>query len=232
VGAVALAAALAALNNVVNPNRIPWLGRPRLLPSTPDLTDSHWKGALSGLRYGWHELRAHAALVGAGVVIVLGLSLLLRRLLRAEPAPLAQAWFRLGLAAMFAAASFYKLRDPSAFALTVAQYRLLPAQLVRPFALWLPAQELVVAAGLVLTRYSRELHLLASLLWVLFIVAVGQALVRRLGITCGCFEIAGAAATDEAWFTLERDVVLLLPSLLVAFRGTNRPLFRLLARTA
>lgn len=213
---------LGAANNALNPHGVPWGGSPRVLPNTDDLDDPHWKGIQQGVKYAWRELGKQWLPVAGGAVVVVAVSLLWWRVGRARPGFLVETWFRLGVAAMFLAACFYKLKDPSEFAMTVAQYQLLPAPAVRGFALWLPALELVVGVGLLLTRWSRELYLLLAAMWGMFIVALAQALLRRLGITCGCFDIAGATTTGETWFSLLRDVVLLVPTVWYALRSPNR----------
>ena len=95
------------------------------------------------------------------------------------------------------------------------------------FAVFLPAFEVVVAAGLVLTVWTREFYLLLSLLWAMFIVALGQALYRRLGIACGCFALADISGSiGETWLSLLRDLVLIVPSLFFALCAENRFLWR------
>ena len=56
---------------------------------------------------------------------------------------------------------------------------------------------------------------------------LAQAVLRRLGITCGCFDIAGATTTGEAWFSLLRDLVLVVPTAWLAFRAPQRSLWEL-----
>jgi hypothetical protein len=110
--------------------------------------------------------------------------------------------------------------------MAVAQYRLLPAPVVRGFSLWLPSMEMVVSLGLLFSRWSRDFYLLLVGLWLMFIVALAQALLRRLGIACGCFDLPGATSTGETWFSLLRDGVLLVPIAYLAFKTENRFLWR------
>jgi hypothetical protein len=226
-GAVLLAVLGGALNNTLNPNRVPWLGRPVLLENQPDADPQpHPKGAWLGLRYAWRELEDQTAVVATVGAVVVVVSLALRRLRKCRWSVLAESWFRLLVAAMCVAAAWYKVRNPTEFAMAVAQYRILPGPVVRGFSLWLPAMELVVSAGLLFTRWTREFYLLLAGLWLMFIVALSQALFRRLGIACGCFDIAGATSVGETWFSLLRDVVLLGPIAYLAFKGENRFLWR------
>jgi hypothetical protein len=158
--------------------------------------------------------------------VILAASLVLRFSLKCRWGILAESWFRVGVAAMCVAAAWYKVRNPTEFAIAVAQYRLLPAPVVRGFSLWLPSMEMVVSLGLLFSRWSRDFYLLLVGLWLMFILALAQALLRRLGIACGCFEIAGATSTGETWFSLLRDVVLLVPIAYLAFKTENRFLWR------
>jgi hypothetical protein len=226
-GAVLLALLGGALNNTLNPNRVPWLGRPPLIENPRDAhPEPYLNGARSGLRHAWGELGDQSTVVGIGAAVVMVVSLVLRRVLRCRYSVLAEGWFRLAVVAMCVAAAWYKVRSPKEFAMAVAQYRILPAPVVRAFSLWLPAMELVVSAGLLFTRWSRDFYLLLAGLWLMFIVALAQALFRRLGIACGCFDIVGATSIGETWFSLLRDVVLLLPIAYFAFNGGNRFLWR------
>src|ERR1041384_1222940 len=207
-------------NNAFNPHRVPWLGSPKILKENPfdKIDEPHAKGFGKGINYARHGLEQNhtAVLISGLAVLIFSIGWLVGG---GSPGGIVQTWFRLGMAAMVIAACWFKLGNPHQFATAVAQYRMLPEPLVDAFALWLPALELTVALGLLFTPYTREFSLLLSLLWVMFIVALTQGLVRRLGITCGCFNIAEAyGSTGETWFALQRDVVLLLPSLfLTAF---------------
>jgi hypothetical protein len=58
-GAVLLAMLIGTVNNVLNPNRVPWTGRPALLENPDDTEpEPHVKGLLSGVRYAWRELQS------------------------------------------------------------------------------------------------------------------------------------------------------------------------------
>lgn len=219
-GAAALAALLGAANNLVNQSGVPWVGSPAVLQKPWGFADEpHLSGALKGVQHALRELERRAAPVALGALAVAALSLLARRRLGLSSVRIGERWFALGVAAVFLAFSYYKLKNPLEFATAVAQYRMLPAPLVNGFALWLPALEVVVGVGLFSGRWKKECYALAAALWVMFIVALGQALGRRLGITCGCFAIEGVdASVGETWFSLLRDVVLLGPTLWLMWR--------------
>ena len=121
------------------------------------------------------------------------------------------SWLRISLALMFLLAAFPKFTDPKGFAVLVAQYQFLPAFAVNGFSLLLPAGEITVGLALLFTPFEKEASAGVLVLLCMFIVALGQALARDLGIACGCFDIEGAADAGETWFSLLRDVVLLAP---------------------
>ncbi len=92
---------------------------------------------------------------------------------------------RLALAAVLLISALGKLRDPARFAGDIGRYRLLPATAVVPAVGLLIAAE-SAAVGLLVIG-SPAGFWLASALFVVFGVAVGSALGRRLAIPCGCF---------------------------------------------
>lgn len=128
---------------------------------------------------------------------------------------------RLGLGGMFVFASWFKIQDPQGFALLVAQYQFLPPQAINLFALFMPQLELWTGLLLIISPWSREMALLLLAMFASFIVALGQAVVRDLGITCGCFELEGAMDKKEAWISLVRDLVLLAPTLWLVTRPSR-----------
>jgi putative oxidoreductase len=94
---------------------------------------------------------------------------------------------RLGLGGIFIAAGVIKILDPAQFASDIANYRLMPHELINLLAITLPWIE--VAAGLLLITgpWKRASALAILLMMVVFLAAIGQATVRGLNIKCGCF---------------------------------------------
>lgn len=188
--------------------------------------------------FAWHELLAnpfpnlwkHALTIGI-IQVVLGLLLqiptfildgqIARRLLETS--------MRLGLAALFIGASIFKILDPKAFAVLVAQYQFLPEFMVNGFALFLPQLELWVGLALLFTRYTRENALLLVAMLLAFIIALSWALWNDLGIVCGCFDpsvVRGAQDRNGAWVSLVRDLILFPPTIWLCLRP-NRSLLGL-----
>ncbi len=117
------------------------------------------------------------------------------------------------------------MQNPSAFATLVAQYQILPVAWINYFAWYLPAFEMVIGVLLFLTPWVKEIASLMLILLILFIVALTQALVRDLGITCGCFSIEGAQDKKGAWVALIRDILLLIPNLYLLFKVKSSYIF-------
>jgi uncharacterized membrane protein YphA (DoxX/SURF4 family) len=126
---------------------------------------------------------------------------------------------RLFLAAILGWAGLSKLVDPVSFYGAMLEYQLpLPHLFLKSTAVMLPWMELFCALLLV-AGIARQ----ATLLWVMalfavFLVMVGQAYLRGLDISCGCFDL-GVFGIDEgsklahllesAGFGTLRNVILL-----------------------
>ena len=91
----------------------------------------------------------------------------------------------LGVILLFAGIA--KLSGFTAFALHVASYQLLPIALVKPISYLVVSAEITLGVILCIGYFSRGAGLLASLLFLLFAVAVATVLWRELPLTdCGC----------------------------------------------
>jgi uncharacterized membrane protein YphA (DoxX/SURF4 family) len=134
----------------------------------------------------------------------------------------AEIIFRIGLGSMFILASQHKISQPVEFATLIAQYQLLPSFAVNLFALTLAPLELIIGALTILGPNNKWNARLLLILMGTFIIAIAQALVRDLGITCGCFAIEGANDKKGAYVTLVRDLVLLGPILWLMFQGREK----------
>jgi uncharacterized membrane protein YphA (DoxX/SURF4 family) len=223
IGAFLASLALAALNNLFNSRSVDWIGSPEVLDKPtgwPSMGIA--QGIQAGLKVAWKGFLAHQGLILGGLAVLLVILFLLRRKRNVPLGPMLRTVLRVGLGIMFLAAAWPKFMDPKSFASLVAQYQFLPAILVNPFTLWLAAFEIVVGIGLLITLWEKEFGAMVGILMVMFIVALGQALVRDLGIACGCFDIEGAQNAGEAWFSLIRDVVLLFPVTWLVLTGGRR----------
>jgi len=120
--------------------------------------------------------------------------------------PLFIALLRVALGAVFIVASFDKIQNPEAFATTIANYRLLPYTVINGIAIALPWLEVVTGTLLALGVWIRANTMIAWWLLLVFSVAIFQALVRGLDISCGCFTTNPAAERMTLW-TLLWDVI-------------------------
>ena len=80
-------------------------------------------------------------------------------------------------------------QDPGSceFASAVANYRLLPFEFIKIFAIFLPWIELVAGMCVLLGIWLRPAALVLTVTTGIFILAVASALARGLNIECGCF---------------------------------------------
>jgi uncharacterized membrane protein YphA (DoxX/SURF4 family) len=122
---------------------------------------------------------------------------------------------RVGVGALFLYAAATKVPDMALFAEEVANYRLLPAAAVPAVAALVVGIEIVAGLALVAGVLTRAAAVAVSGLMVVFIAGLTQALVRGIDLTCGCF----GGKESATWWTVVRDVAILLPALAVALRG-------------
>ena len=103
------------------------------------------------------------------------------------------AWIlRVAVAAVFLAAAITKIVDPAAFVASIQTYRLIPDGAAAIFAVWLPWLELSAALAIFPRRQRSGASWLLLALTVVFLIALSQAWLRGLDISCGCF---GSTAT-------------------------------------
>ncbi len=132
----------------------------------------------------------------------------------------AMVWtLRLLLCGIFLLAAVSKLRARDVFEGILRDYRLLPEQLVVPFARLLPVVELLAALGLLFEPSRTAAALLIAGLLLVFIAAIAINLARgRREIDCGCF-LGGRGRQRIGWSLVVRNLVLLAFALDVAAAG-------------
>jgi uncharacterized membrane protein YphA (DoxX/SURF4 family) len=135
-------------------------------------------------------------------------------------APL-QALCRLALGGIFVYASLDKIAHPGEFAKIIANYAILPDFLVTLPALVLPWVELVAGLCLVAGLWRRSAALLLSLLLLVFMAALGFNALRGISMSCGCFSTS-AADTESAYVLILRDLLILIPGLVILFFGLDK----------
>lgn len=128
---------------------------------------------------------------------------------------------RLILGGIFIYASLDKIANPPEFARIIANYAILPDYLVTLPALVLPWLELLAGLLLVAGIWKRSSAVLLSLLLLVFIMALGFNAWRGIDLNCGCFSTS-AADKESALTLILRDVLILLPGLLIVFFGREK----------
>jgi len=135
--------------------------------------------------------------------------------------PWLQALCRLALGGVFIYASLDKIAHPREFAAIIANYAILPDFLVTMPALVLPWLELFAGLCLVSGVWARSAALWLSLLLLLFILALGINALRGISMSCGCFSTS-AADTESAYVLIFRDLLILVPGLVIVFFGRDK----------
>jgi uncharacterized membrane protein YphA (DoxX/SURF4 family) len=119
---------------------------------------------------------------------------------------------RIVLGAVFMYASMDKIAHPQAFADIINNYRVLPIQLVNPMAIFLPWLEFITGLLLIVGKWIKGALLIYSTFLVIFIIALTQALIRGLDISCGCFSV-NPSSTPDIWLRIIEDIILLFLSI-------------------
>ena len=94
---------------------------------------------------------------------------------------------RIALGVTFVSSGTLKILDPAGFASAVANYRLLPHELINIFAILLPWVELVAGLCVISGIWLRPAALVLAFMTGIFVLAVASALARGLNVECGCF---------------------------------------------
>ncbi|MCE1179552.1 MAG: DoxX family membrane protein [Micrococcales bacterium] len=123
---------------------------------------------------------------------------------------------RLIVGVVLVVAGALKVTHPLDSARAVMAYEIFPWAVSRIIGYALPMVEIILGLLLIAGLFTRAAAVIASLLWLAFIIGIASAWVRGLQIDCGCFGGGGALAAGESpnYFWEEaRDIGLLLLSL-------------------
>lgn len=116
-------------------------------------------------------------------------------------------------------AAIPKLLSQGEFEQAVRNYALLPSQLIRPVARWLPRLELVCGLMLLFGAAIMPVALAAGALLALFATAIAVNLARGREIDCGC---SGAVSARRiGWSLVVADLGLAGMALVAGFAGTG-----------
>lgn len=128
---------------------------------------------------------------------------------------------RLGLGGMFIYSAWSKIQDPGMFQVMVDNYRMLPACVTALFAVTMSMAELLVGAMFLFTKWTREAAFATAVMLAMFIVALAQAQMRGLDISCGCFN-ESEKTSHAVLSALIRDVLLVVPTIWLLVKGRRR----------
>ena len=93
---------------------------------------------------------------------------------------------RIILGAVFLWASFGKILEPGDFARSISNYHIVPYGIENIIALILPWLELLIGMGLILGIMVDGSVQISAILLIMFILMIGQAMLRGFNIECGC----------------------------------------------
>lgn len=112
------------------------------------------------------------------------------------------------LAAIFLYSGYSKMQSTLQFAAVLAQYQLVPTDLVLPLATYLPWGEIALGLFLLTGWKTRFAASAAAALLIIFIAAMSVTYLRGIEADCGCFGIGEKISLR----TIGRDALLLLPA--------------------
>ncbi len=117
---------------------------------------------------------------------------------------------RYALALVFLWAAVEKGKDPYAFAASIYAYRVVPPGVATVMAIAMPAVEILAALALMTGFLWRGSALVLGGLLLAFSVALFQAILRGIDISCGCF---GKDSSPVSFWLIARNALLVLAAL-------------------
>jgi uncharacterized membrane protein YphA (DoxX/SURF4 family) len=128
---------------------------------------------------------------------------------------------RVFLGGFYLVAGAVKVGDPGKFAEAVANYRLLPHELINIVAVTLPWVEIVAGSFLIVGIWFTASAWLINAMTMVFIAAIGSAVARGLSIECGCFGTKGGR--EVGLIAIAQDLGLLACGLWLVWRSSRKP---------
>jgi uncharacterized membrane protein YphA (DoxX/SURF4 family) len=122
---------------------------------------------------------------------------------------------RLIIGILFIYASWHKLLDPAAFAVSVRNYAIIPPEYSNLVALTLPWIEMIAGILLIVGVQTKPASLLTTGMLAVFFGAILYAYSVGLDIDCGCFGTAASSPGHIGIYHLFRDGSLLVLSMFI-----------------
>ena len=126
---------------------------------------------------------------------------------------------RLVVGGTFVVAGVLKILQPATFAAYIGNYRLLPHETINLLAITLPWIEVLAGFLLAVGIWKHASASLITVMLIIFLIAIGQALARGLDVRCGCFGTVEARRVSI--LALGEDVGLLAMAAWLAWREND-----------
>jgi uncharacterized membrane protein YphA (DoxX/SURF4 family) len=121
---------------------------------------------------------------------------------------------------VFVYASLDKLGESVLFAKIIAAYQILPKEMIPLASVVIPWLEFFTGLSLILGFRWRGASLVYCGLMVSYTFGLGINLLRGIAMSCGCFSMLDSAPVS--WWTVSRDVLLVIPGIFVLFHEDTR----------
>jgi len=133
--------------------------------------------------------------------------------------PILILMIRLFLGGLFIYTSLDKITDPQSFSRDIENYHIIPFGLENSMAVILPWLELLIGLALISGCLVDGAALVSMSLLVMFIVAIGSAILRGYNIECGCGLKEGEVVGTQK---LLENTILFLLGFLIFKRGKKK----------
>ncbi len=130
---------------------------------------------------------------------------------------------RLLLGVTFVYASYHKILAPAEFAKIVYGYGLFPHETINLIAIIIPFIELISGIALITGICTRSAALIIVGMLLAFIIAISINVIRGHEFDCGCFSADTPQAFNSAWYTIGRDIILLMLGAYVVMYRLDKP---------
>ena len=125
---------------------------------------------------------------------------------------------RVLLGIMWVIAGIEKIADPAQFSREISNYHLLPFGIENTVAIILPWMELFIGLSLIFGLYVNSASFISSILMVIFILFIAQAMFRGFNIECGCGLKEGQMV---GWGKIFENTLYFLGSYFILIRKEN-----------
>lgn len=126
---------------------------------------------------------------------------------------------RIIVGGVFIYASLDKLMNQEEFSKAIFNYKFLPDIFINIFAIVIPYLELIAGVLLIPGIFKRGSSFTFMLLLIVFIIALTQAYIRGLDISCGCFSLETVGQKSDILLRIAEDILLLAASTIIFIKS-------------